>query len=76
MDLQQFYSYLYESLLALSQVNKSDFTQSLNTIEEIVLRERKKDMRAVRMLALSKRLCTVMLSVDNKSAMRMFNTIK
>jgi len=75
VDLQQFYSYLYESLLALGQVNRQDFNMALATIEEIVLRERKKDMRTSRLLAMCKRLATVLLSVDNRSAIRMFQTI-
>ena len=75
VDLQQFYSYLYESLLALGQVSRQDFNMALDTIEEIVARERKKDMRTSRLLAMCKRLATVLLSVDNRSAMRLFQTI-
>ena len=75
VDMQQFHSYLYESLLALDEVRSEDFQFALETLEEILSRSRK-TMIPSRMLALCKRLFTLLLSVDSSSALRMYPTIR
>ena len=75
VDMQQFNSYLYESLLALDEVRSEDFHFALDTLDEILSRS-KKTMIPSRLLALCKRLFTLLLSVDSESALRMFPTIR